>query len=282
MGRGVSHIATRAVSMGPRIAGVAIILASAVMFAATFAAAHPSPQAYHGCYSNKTGSLRIIVPSSPKCKHGETAISWNQMASSGAAHATSTAKSPTPTPTPRGPTPTPTLTCTECLELLRLPIPSASTVLCPNCDLTNANLPDASLPGAYLPGINLTNATVSSADLTGANLSEANLTNANLAFANLGNAELLSATLTLANFANVIFVDATLRYAVGVPATMAGATWINTTCPDGTNSDANADKTCMGHFLVHAPPIPPPTVTVTITPTVPPAITVTPTVSPSP
>ena len=55
--------------------------------------------------------------------------------------------------------------------------------------------------------------------------------------ANLTNTDLTNANLTGAN----------LTGATGLPsATVAGVVWSNTTCPDGTNSDANTN-TCVGH-----------------------------------
>jgi uncharacterized protein YjbI with pentapeptide repeats len=80
-----------------------------------------------------------------------------------------------------------------------------------------ANLTSENLSGAKLSGANL-----NSADLSGANLSGANLTGANLVGANLNSAD-LSGT----NLGKVI--------------------WSDTTCPDGTNSNAGG-RACTGHL----------------------------------
>ncbi|MDQ2653201.1 MAG: pentapeptide repeat-containing protein [Chloroflexota bacterium] len=73
--------------------------------------------------------------------------------------------------------------------------------------------------GQYLNGVNL-----SGCDLTGADFRIADATNAILASTNLTNANFLASTVT-------------------------GVDWENTTCPTGTNSDANGD-TCCGEFIV--------------------------------
>ena len=78
--------------------------------------------------------------------------------------------------------------------------------------------PCASLAGCNLSGLNLTGAQLARANLTGANLNGANLTGANLT----------GATITATTNFNKV-------------------TWSNTTCPDGTNSNADGG-TCTGHL----------------------------------
>ena len=97
------------------------------------------------------------------------------------------------------------------------------------CDLSRypsakgaLNLKGANLSGCYLPG----------ASLAGANATNANLVGAYLAGANLGSANLTQAQLQRAVLAN---------------ANLAGVKWLQTTCPDGTNSNANGG-TCLGHL----------------------------------
>ncbi len=95
-----------------------------------------------------------------------------------------------------------------------LPRPTAAKT----CDL--AAYPD--LQGANLSGCNLSGANLSGADLSGANLSGTRLQFVNLSGANLSGADLSTANLT-------------------------GVLYANTTCPDGTNSDAHGG-TCEGHL----------------------------------
>ena len=94
--------------------------------------------------------------------------------------------------------------------------------------LSGANLNGADLAGMYLGGANLSGANLNKADLTGANLAGANLSGANFNKADLTGADLNGATVTgTTNFNKV--------------------TWSNTTCPDGTNSNADGG-TCTGHL----------------------------------
>jgi hypothetical protein len=75
-------------------------------------------------------------------------------------------------------------------------------------------------------------------DLTGINLSGCDLTNASFFNTNASNVTFVSTILTGANFFD---------------AEVTGATWDNTTCPSGTNSDANND-TCCGEFILGQTP----------------------------
>jgi uncharacterized protein YjbI with pentapeptide repeats len=146
----------------------------------------------------------------------------------------------------------------------------------------DALLCDAILSGADLHGSDLTNAALEDASLDGANLSRATLTGAGAAFAPFTDSDLSNA-IWRDGFANgatfdgadlhridfrgtdlrsASFVGSDLRYAQldGVDlsgADLTGANWrratglatatfADTTCPDGTNSDANGG-TCVGH-----------------------------------
>jgi hypothetical protein len=106
---------------------------------------------------------------------------------------------------------------------------------CPTATLTGANLTGADLSFADLAGAQLNLATLTGANLTDADLSFADLTDAQLLGANLTDAFLGQAQLAVANLtgANLTGADFTL------------ATWGNTTCPDGSNSD-NDGFTCVG------------------------------------
>ncbi|HEY1636501.1 MAG TPA: pentapeptide repeat-containing protein [Acidimicrobiales bacterium] len=95
----------------------------------------------------------------------------------------------------------------------------------------------SSLAGCNLSGANLANANLAGANLTGANLNGANLSGANLAGANLSAANLNAANLSRANLTGAHLSGANLN----------AVTWLNTTCPDGTNS-SNHSNTCLGHL----------------------------------
>jgi uncharacterized protein YjbI with pentapeptide repeats len=90
-------------------------------------------------------------------------------------------------------------------------------------NLAGAELRGSGFRDADFRWANLRNVDASRADFQGANLSRADLTGANLTRANLSGAR--------------------LHQAKGLNS----VTWSDTTCPDGTNSDAN-NGTCVGHL----------------------------------
>ena len=100
-----------------------------------------------------------------------------------------------------------------------------------NANLTVANFTTASLLGANLSGANLSSADFSHASLANAILNGANLTGTHLAAADVAGDDLTNANLTGANFG----------FASGTDSLV----YSNTTCPDGSNSDANGG-TCAG------------------------------------
>jgi uncharacterized protein YjbI with pentapeptide repeats len=101
-----------------------------------------------------------------------------------------------------------------------------------NASLANANLQGANLSGAQLQGATLTGANLAGADLNGAQLVSAVLSGANLGGANLNGANLTGAKLDGASLAG---------------ANLNGVVWSNTTCPDGTNSNAHG-ATCVNNL----------------------------------
>lgn len=94
-----------------------------------------------------------------------------------------------------------------------------------------------SLSGCNLHGTTLTNGNLAGANLSGANLNGANLSGTNLTGANLSGANLANANLTGANLSGAITTGANFNR----------ATWSNTVCPDGTNSDSDGGS-CVGHL----------------------------------
>jgi uncharacterized protein YjbI with pentapeptide repeats len=104
------------------------------------------------------------------------------------------------------------------------------------------NLKNANLSGCYLPGANLVGANASGVNLVGTYLAGANLSSANLSQARLQRAVLTNANLSGAklNFANLTGATAT-------GANLTGVSWVQTICPDGTNSNNNGG-TCIGHL----------------------------------
>ena len=123
-----------------------------------------------------------------------------------------------------------------------------------DCNLSGANLANAELAGDDFSGSNLQNANVDGANLSGADLQGANLRGASGIGTNLANADLQGANLQGdvfsgadlhgANLSGSSLQGANLQGANLQGANLQGAnlnkaTWSGTTCPDGTNSDAD-------------------------------------------
>jgi uncharacterized protein YjbI with pentapeptide repeats len=136
----------------------------------------------------------------------------------------------TPTPPTEEPSPEPT-TCNldDLTSDLR------------NCDFSTGDLAGIDLSGLDLSGSNLSSANLSGTNLTGATLNSTNFTAANL---------------TSANFINTNLTNAVLLNAEITSTQWDGATWQNTTCPDGTVANQScfaapetpADEAC-GEWL---------------------------------
>ena len=123
-----------------------------------------------------------------------------------------------------------------------------------SANLAGAYLANANLSGQNLGSANLSGATLSGANLSGANLTNANLTNANLAGANLTGATLSRAnlrytTLTGANLTNANLGYTNLKGATGLgTATLTGASWSYTNCPDNTLSNNDGGSCSPNHM----------------------------------
>ncbi len=104
------------------------------------------------------------------------------------------------------------------------------------------NLKNANLSGCYLPGANLANANATNVNMNGTYLAGANLSGANLSQAHLVQATLINANLSGANLSGANLNGAKMSGAI-----LTGAKWSQTTCPDGTSSNADGG-TCIGHL----------------------------------
>jgi len=119
-----------------------------------------------------------------------------------------------------------------------------------DADLAYADLGFANLDGADLAGANLLDAYLVDSTPIGANLTGASLIDANVTTANLTKTVLINANLSGANLNGALLSSANLKGATGLtPGEVARVTWINTTCPDGTNSSSYSTQTCVGHGI---------------------------------
>lgn len=80
----------------------------------------------------------------------------------------------------------------------------------------------------------------------------ASMSGADLAGANLSNANLAGVQLTNVNFSGANLTNASLQGSSVIGADFGSATWSNTTCPDGSNSD-DVGGSCVNHLTVPSP-----------------------------
>lgn len=217
----------------------------------------------HACYNSSTGAMSLDTKGTCPARGKTTPITWN---------ATGPKGDPGPSGVP--------LCGGYPHNAIDWSIPGSTPGH--GCDLNGANLTDAVLTNANLVNANIAHANLvganfSGANLTGANLNavtaedsnnivrfdgavldDANLDHADISVAVIRNAHLVNANLTSAHLvqdhldgsdlSGADFTNAILFHTVGMDtATVTGAVWQNTLCPDNTNSDNNGG-TCVGHF----------------------------------
>jgi Pentapeptide repeats (8 copies) len=110
-----------------------------------------------------------------------------------------------------------------------------------------SNLKGANLENALQPNVDFRGANLSRADGDGGNFSGAQFEGANLSGSSFVNANLTGAALQDSNLQGANFTGANLTGADLDRANVYKVTWSNTTCPDGTNSNADGG-TCKGHL----------------------------------
>ena len=119
-------------------------------------------------------------------------------------------------------------------------------------DLSGDNMPGINLSGAIVTEVNFTGDDLTGAIFTGAavldtGFEDANLTDADLSGDNLDGSNLTGADLSGTDFVDANLENATLLGTTGDATTdVTGVTWLDTTCPDGTNSNYDGG-TCLGH-----------------------------------
>jgi uncharacterized protein YjbI with pentapeptide repeats len=244
-------------TIGGVATGVVIGLASAAIVSASIPDANG---VIHGCIRNN-GDLRIIDTATQSCTSAQDPISFNQTG-------------------PQGPAGTSGSGFVGDLTNANLEEISWIHLDLRNLDFHGSTF-SGQLKGSSLVGANLSDTTfngivMDNADVHGVNLSGSAFgtsffaRNTNFSGANFTNATITAADgaftpikLTNANFQNANFTgtqfvpfDPFRRIDGGdfsnaqfINATFSGATWDNTVCPDGTNSDNNGN-TCIGHFTL--------------------------------
>ncbi|MCB1260806.1 MAG: pentapeptide repeat-containing protein, partial [Acidimicrobiales bacterium] len=123
------------------------------------------------------------------------------------------------------------------------PTPLTPAATTPALSLTGSTITQAlidGLAGYTITGWTCTNCLIGAKDAGGTFIGGANLSGTSLPGANLAGSNLKAANLSNANLAGV----------TGNPAGGSTATYLNTTCPDGTTATpASAQTTCVGHGM---------------------------------
>lgn len=113
----------------------------------------------------------------------------------------------------------------------------------PASNCTQAPTTGAVLAGCILKGESFVGDTFTDVSLLNAWLNNADFSGANFSGSNLGEADFSGANFSNAHFSNAILNSA----ANATTADFTGATWSNTLCPDGTNSN-NDGGTCVNNL----------------------------------
>jgi uncharacterized protein YjbI with pentapeptide repeats len=151
------------------------------------------------------------------------------------------------------------LTNARVINLLGCPIQlptnwtcTANSLIGPFANLSNAILSNINAQSMYLNNIDFSNSSLIMADFYNSNMRHSNLSNANLTGAYFRNAhlafaDLSGADLSGADLSNVYLAEANLFGADLTNANLNSASWGNSICPDGTNSNNNGN-TCVNNL----------------------------------
>jgi uncharacterized protein YjbI with pentapeptide repeats len=206
----------------------------------------------NACVNKVNGSVRVVAANGD-CKNNETALSWNKQGPKGDPGSGGSTGSRLNNP----------FFCNQCYLTSyadQFAGKDFSKSQVTNSEFSNADLAGVNFSASYFKDVNFSNASLTNANLSNIKdidgwgpvrnniFSGANLTNANLSGSMFHSSDFTNANLQGANFSNT-----TIRYSDmsgaknASTANFTGATWEDTRCPDGTNSDSHG-ATCVGHF----------------------------------
>lgn len=176
----------------------------------------------YACVNKVGGNIRIVT-ANESCKSNESSLNWNQQGPAGTPGSSSGSNLP--------------FSCGYCVLS-----PIADKFK--GKDLSNAQIWRSELKGADLTGTIFTGANMSNVDFSNSNLTGADFSGVS----NYPGWSMTGVDFTNTNLTNVNFTNTNLSGARNMDsANTTGATWNNTKCPDGTNSNDNSN-TCVGHF----------------------------------
>lgn len=209
-----------------------LVVALAAVFFGGVVYASSDDGLIHGCVRPITGLLRIAGIGSGTCTSAETPLNWAKKAGNNSLP----------------------FVCVSCSYDDSITGGNTFADLLSGKDLTGAYLPSAGLgsdsSSVDMSGTNFTNAYLDamSPGNYGANFHNVNFTNATVTSVQFTNTVLTNVNFTGSNLTSSSFNGANLTGATGMgSATRTGVTWVNTICPDGTNSNSHIN-TCEGHF----------------------------------
>lgn len=204
----------------------------------------------HACVKNNKGTLRI-VDANAACDKDETSLDWNIQGPPGPPGSGGSSGLP--------------FFCIECFLT-----PYADKFA--GKDYSGAQIRYSGFSGADLSGVIFKGGMIDDTEFIGTNLtgadfsnlqplyprsygignnnfSNANMTNANFSDSKFGyRCNFSGANLQNTNFSNTSFSGVNFAGAQNMStANLAGTTWNDVTCPDGSNSNNNGN-TCAGHF----------------------------------
>ncbi len=130
--------------------------------------------------------------------------------------------------------------------------PANSSNIFDHTDFSNANFTNVNFIGTSsqywaFQFTNFSNANFTSTSLEFFGCETCNLSNIDLSNRTLNDIVFYASNLTNVNFSNSTLTRFDLRQTNMTGANLTGVTWVNTLCPDETNSDNNGN-TCIGHL----------------------------------
>jgi hypothetical protein len=196
----------------------------------------------YGCVREHIGLLRI-VSQGQRCLPQERAISWNIQGPQG----------------PQGPTGPQGATTTQIVASGGAGVGSFISTQLNGYVSRGENLSYRNFDGVNFSDSTLTDINFIKSSLADTNFTNAKISNSKFAQTNVKGANFTNASFTAdstntntfvyegATFENANFTNAVLKGINLTKSTVTQAKWVNTTCPDGTNSDSH-DTTCEGHL----------------------------------
>ena len=234
----------------PRWAIALLVAVPAVGIGLTIssAAASSPTTVFYACL--KGGTLSSVKTAPHACSAGFTSVTW------GAAGPQGPKGSPGPTINTCTTPAAPSLDYSDCnyssgvnFNYADLQNASFNGAVMPNGSFLYANLQGANLSGVSATSANFADSTLTDAKVFNGSFASAEFYASNLTGADLRGADVDHTDLDQSLLVHVNFAYANLIGMISLGATITGDTWLDTICPDGTNSADYSPQTCVGHGM---------------------------------